>query len=246
MYLSILGGAVWGVARALPLACTCVATGASLCYLLSAALGPAILTLPRLKDRLEKWSDRVQTQRENMVSFLIVLRIAPLPPHWVVNVICPHVGIGLVPFWISTFLGVFGVSVIHTTIGGGLDEMTSADDFHLLSWRNFLLLSSVVVGVLIPVGLRYYLRRGVGSIDDIEAVVGVDQAEDRLLARGPPESVGKGKPTQLINEDESDSGSEGEDDIILEAGPVIIIKSSSSPLPPGSALSPSSSTGMLL
>ena len=124
--------------------------------------------------------------------------------------------------------------------------MTSADDFHLLSWRNFLLLSSVVVGVLIPVGLRYYLRRGVGSIDDIEAVVGVDQAEDRLLARGPPESVGKGKPTQLINEDESDSGSEGEDDIILEAGPVIIIKSSSSPLPPGSALSPSSSTGMLL
>jgi uncharacterized membrane protein YdjX (TVP38/TMEM64 family) len=170
MYLSILGGAVWGVARALPLACTCVATGASLCYLLSAALGPAILTLPRWKDRLEKWSDKVQTQRENIISFLIVLRIAPLPPHWVVNIICPHVGIGLVPFWVSTFLGVFGVSVIHTTIGGGLDEMTSADDFHLLSWRNFLLLSSVVVGVLIPVGLRYYLRRGVGSIDDIEAV----------------------------------------------------------------------------
>ena len=54
-------------------------------------------------------------------------------------------------------------------LGGGLDEMTLADDFHLLLWRNFLLLSSVMVGVLIPVGLRYFLRRGVGSIDDIEA-----------------------------------------------------------------------------
>lgn len=249
MYLSILGGAVWGVARALPLACTCVATGASLCYLLSAALGPAILTLPRWKDRLEKWSDKVQTQRENIVSFLIVLRIAPLPPHWVVNVICPHVGIGLVPFWISTFLGVFGVSVIHTTIGGGLDEMTSADDFHLLSWRNFLLLSSVVVGVLIPVGLRYYLRRGVGSIDDIEAVSEGDQAEDRILAQGPPGPVGKGKPTRVVYKDESDSESEDVDedeDIILEAGPVVIIKSPSSPLPPSSTLSPSSSTGLLL
>jgi len=246
--LSILGGAVWGVARALPLACTCVATGASLCYLLSAALGPAILTLPRWKDRLEKWSDKVQRQKENIVSFLIVLRIAPLPPHWVVNIICPHVGIGLVPFWVSTFLGVFGVSVIHTTIGGGLDEMTSADDFHLFSWRNFLLLSSVVVGVLIPVGLRYYLRRGVGSIDDIEAVSEGGRVEDRILAQGPPGQVGKGNPTHVIYQDESESEPEDEEDedIILEAGPVVIIKSPSSPLPPGSAQSPSSSTEVLL
>ena len=126
--------------------------------------------------------------------------------------------------------------------------MTSADDFHLLSWRNFLLLSSVVVGVLIPVGLRYYLRRGVGSIDDIEAVSEVDQAEDRILAQGPPGPAGKGKATHVVYEDESESGSEdeGEDDIILEAGPVVIIKSASSPLPPGSAVSPSSSTGVLL
>jgi len=249
MYLSILGGAVWGVARALPLACTCVATGASLCYLLSAALGPAILTLPRWKDRLEKWSDKVQAQKENIISFLIVLRIAPLPPHWVVNIICPHVGIGLVPFWTSTFLGVFGVSVIHTTIGGGLDEMTSADDFHLLSWRNFLLLSSVVVGVLIPVGLRYYLRRGVGSIDDIEAVSEGGHSEDQILAQGPPGPVGKGKPAHAIYRDESESEPEDgdeEEDIILEAGPVVIIKSPSSPLPSGSPQPPSSSTEVLL
>jgi len=124
--------------------------------------------------------------------------------------------------------------------------MTSVDDFHLLSWRNFLLLSSVVVGVLIPVGLRYYLRRGVGSMDDIEAVSEGDQAEDRILAQGPPEPVGKGKPTHVY-QDESGSEQEDEDeDIILEAGPVIIIKSSSSPLPPASAQSPSSSPGVLL
>jgi hypothetical protein len=210
---------------------------------LSAALGPAILTLPRWKDRLEKWSDKVKTQKENIVSFLIVLRIAPLPPHWVVNIICPHVGIGLVPFWVSTFLGVFGVSVIHTTIGGGLDEMTSADDFHLLSWRNFLLLSSVVVGVLIPVGLRYYLRRRVGGAEDIEAVSeGESQGGDQILAQGPPGHARKGRPTHMVYEDEDDSELEDEDeeDIILEAGPVVIIKSPPSPLPP------SSSAGVLL
>jgi len=109
------------------------------------------------------------------------------------------------------------------------------------------LLSSVVIGVLIPVGLRYYLRRGVGSIDDIEAVSAGDQGEDRILAQGPPGPVGKGKPTHIIYQDESESEPEDEDeeDIILEAGPVVIIKSPSSPLPPGSAQSPSSSTGVL-
>ena len=122
--------------------------------------------------------------------------------------------------------------------------MTSADDFHLLSWRNFLLLSSVVVGVLIPVGLRYYLRRGVGSIDDIEAVPEGGQVEDRILAQGPSGPIGKGKPTHVVYRDESESEME-EEDVILEAGPAVIIKSPSSPLLPGSAQSPSSSTLLL-
>ena len=80
-----------------------------------------------------------------------------------------------------------------------------------------------------------------GSIEDIEAVSEGDQAEDQILAQGPPAPVGKGKPTHVYR-DESGSEPEDEDeDIILEAGPVVIIKSSSSPLPPGSAQSPSSS-----
>jgi uncharacterized membrane protein YdjX (TVP38/TMEM64 family) len=230
MYLSILGGAVWGVARALPLACACVASGATLCYLISAALGPALLTLPKWKARLEKWAQKIEAQKENLISFLIVLRIAPLPPHWVVNIICPHVGIGIIPFWISTFWGIFGVTVIHTTIGGGLDEMTSADDFHLISWRNFLGLSAVVVGVLIPVGLRYYFKRELASVVDADRVEESTESEeqregDLILEAGPRVDPNKGKTSQLIllSDDEDDSfEDEDEDgDIILEAGPPI-------------------------
>lgn len=235
MYLSILGGAVWGVPRALPLACACVATGATLCYLISAALGPALLTLPKWKARLDKWSDKIQSQKDNMISFLIVLRIAPLPPHWVVNILCPHLGIGIVPFWFSTFLGIFGVSVIHTTIGGGLDEMTSADDFHLISWRNFLGLSAVVVGVLIPVGLRYYFKRELASVADVEQADELREDEDgaenedQILAMGPRAAANKRKATQPImlsdDEDEEYLDEDDEDeDIILEAGPAIVLK----------------------
>jgi uncharacterized membrane protein YdjX (TVP38/TMEM64 family) len=229
MYLSILGGAVWGVARALPLVCCCVATGATLCYLISSALGPALLTLPKWKAMLDKWATKIRENKENVISFLIVVRIMPLPPHWVINVVCPHVGIGIVPFWISTALGIFGVSVIHTTIGGGLDEMTSADDFHLISWRNFFGLAAVAIGVMIPVGLRYWFRRQVESA--VEEEEGDEEAsndgEDRILARGPPGVANKKLTERLIVESNYSSDSEDSDgDVILEAGPSIFAKDS--------------------
>ena len=235
MYLSILGGAVWGVPRALPLACACVATGATLCYAISAALGPALLTMPRWKARLDVWANKLRTHKDDIISFLIVLRIAPLPPHWVVNVVCPHVGIGIVPFWISTFLGIFGVTVIHTTIGGSLDDMTSPDDFHLISLRNFLGLSAVVVGVMIPVGLRYYFKRDIQAVADVEAEAAateeVEDTEDRVLAQGPPlrPDLGKVKAHPLlidVSDDDSDLGSDidSDEDIILEAGPALVIR----------------------
>ncbi|KAK1229094.1 hypothetical protein PQX77_007856 [Marasmius sp. AFHP31] len=241
MYLSILGGAVWGVAAALPLACCCVATGATLCYLISAALGPALLTLPKWKARLDKWAHKIQANKENMMSFLIVLRIAPLPPHWMVNIIAPHVGIGIIPFWISTGLGILGVTVIHTTIGSGLDEMTSADDFHLLSWKNFLGLSAIVVGVLIPVGLRYCFRKevaDVGTVEEAEGEEALDMAGadpdaegDQILAVGPRTAVNKMKsgssslatnPTYYDDEDDELDDEDDDGDIILEAGPALV------------------------
>lgn len=133
-------------------------------------------------------------QRFNVLTRQI--RIAPFPPHWVVNVLCPHVGIGLVPFFISTWLGILGVTVIHTTIGskhpvapssfegidriclqGGLDQMTSAADFHLISWRNFLGLSAVVVAVMIPVGIRWYFRKELQSVAEVEAEAALESEE---------------------------------------------------------------------
>ncbi|KAI0249891.1 hypothetical protein BJV78DRAFT_1283682 [Lactifluus subvellereus] len=235
MYLSILGGAVWGVARALPLACACVATGATLCYFISAALGPALLALPSFQSRLEVWSAKISAQRANLIPFLIVLRIAPLPPHWVVNVLAPHLGIGLIPFWCSTFLGIFGVTVIHTSIGGGLDEMTSAADFHLVSWRNFLTLAAVVVGAMIPVGIRYAFAREAANVGDEEPHVALEGEDYAILAHGPPLSpLGKNKQVQnslimLPDDDEGDfsgddEGEESDEDVILEAGPALVIK----------------------
>jgi len=206
MYLSILGGAVWGVWRAIPMACTAVATGATLCYLISATLGPALLALPKFKERLDRWTEKVDAQRANLLSFLIVIRIAPFPPHWVVNVVCPHLGIGIPIFWVSTWLGILGVTIIHTTIGSGLDGMTSAADFHLISWRNFFGLAIIIVAVLIPVGLRFIWKKELESI-----------AEADVPVTGDEQSVEA--PLIAFAEDDEDY-----EDVILQAGPNIVNK----------------------
>lgn len=91
---------------------------------------------------------------DGVFSFLIVLRIAPLPPHWITNVVAPHLGISPILFWFSCFLGMAPISVIYCTIGSGLDGMTSSDDFQILSLKNILGLVGIGVAVMIPTALK--------------------------------------------------------------------------------------------
>ncbi|GAA5961177.1 hypothetical protein JCM10213_001413, partial [Rhodosporidiobolus nylandii] len=184
MYLSILGGALWGVAIALPLVCFCVATGASFCYLMSALLGPAVLLHSEVwQRRVEAWSERVKEHRANLISYLVILRIAPLPPHWVVNCLAYHMGIDLWTFWISTALGIAGVSYIHTQIGTTLDQMTSSEDFHLISWKNGLGLGGIILAVLIPVLLRRYFASDIAAAAAENEPGGTEPTEPLLHPR---------------------------------------------------------------
>jgi uncharacterized membrane protein YdjX (TVP38/TMEM64 family) len=81
MYMSIIAGAMWGVPLALPIVCASVATGATICYLISANLGAVLVAMPKWKARVDAWGDVLAGYNDNMLSYLIVLRMMPLPPH---------------------------------------------------------------------------------------------------------------------------------------------------------------------
>lgn len=81
----------------------------------------------------------------------------------VVNVLAPHLGISVWVFWVSTFLGIGGVSYIHVTIGTTLDQMASSEDFHIISLKNGIGLGGIIVAVLVPVLLKRYYKK---DIDD--------------------------------------------------------------------------------
>ncbi|EIW72098.1 hypothetical protein TREMEDRAFT_58251 [Tremella mesenterica DSM 1558] len=198
MYISILFGAAYGMARGLLLSCLCESVGSVFCYTLSAILAPPLLALPFYRARVETWRTKIMGPPEKQVSwdgvfaFLIVLRVAPFPPHWVANFVAPHLGINVGLFWLSCFLGIAPVSVIHVTIGSSLDSMTSADDFHILSVRNVLGLCAVVVAVLIPVGLKRIFRKDLGDLDESEQI-------DSVLPVSPPPAVNYIQPIQIID-----------------------------------------------
>jgi hypothetical protein len=48
--------------------------------------------------------------------------------------------------------------------------MTSADDFHLVSWRNFLGLSAIAVGASLPMILRRVFAKEEAAAMDVERV----------------------------------------------------------------------------
>lgn len=120
--------------------------------------------------------------------------------------------------------------------------MTSAADFHLFSWKNFLLLSAVVVGVLIPVGLRYFFKREVASIAAVEGTDLLEElpqdGDDDILAVGPVPLSKKPQQTNIylskgngfyadlqVEQDQDIDDDDDDEDVILEAGPAIVIKS---------------------
>ncbi|KAK8853226.1 hypothetical protein IAR55_003928 [Kwoniella newhampshirensis] len=189
MYISILFGAAYGLIYGILLSCLCESLGALFCYALSSLLAPPLLTLPFYRARVETWRTKImgdpkkgkQVTWDGVFAFLIVLRIAPFPPHWVANFVAPHLGIGPILFWASVFIGIAPVSVIHCTIGSSLDSMTSAADFHILSVRNILGLCAVVVAVLIPVGLKRVFRKDLGDLGDAEDVFTETDRQEREI-----------------------------------------------------------------
>ncbi|CAO1629673.1 unnamed protein product [Sympodiomycopsis kandeliae] len=205
MYMSILAGAMWGVPLALPIVCASVATGATICYLISMLLGSVLIAIPSWQARVDSWKVVIERQQNDLLSYMIVIRMMPLPPHNVVNILAPHLGIKLPLFWISTFFGIFAVSVIHTTIGEKLDQMTSPADFQLFTLRNALLLGGVCIAVMIPVLVRKRSSFAGDPLENQEGQVRLDGSEGTL-----PSSNRENSRSRLLGRSRSDDSDDDE------------------------------------
>jgi len=115
-----------------------------------------------LRQRLGKLGERMATElHDNAFGYLLVLRLVPLFPFWVVNLVPAFAGVSLRSYVTATFLGIIPASVVFTGIGSSLGAAFKANAVSdLVSWRQLLPLVGLAVLALIPVAYRRWQTRG--------------------------------------------------------------------------------------
>ncbi len=61
--------------------------------------------------------------RANALSYLLVLRLVPLFPFWLVNLVPAFLGVRLSTFVIGTFIGIIPGAVVYASLGSGLGAL---------------------------------------------------------------------------------------------------------------------------
>lgn len=101
--------------------------------------------------------------RDDAFNYLLVLRLIPVVPFWVVNLAAGVVGMRLASFAIATFVGMIPAAFIYAGVGNGLGTLLATGqkpEMHLIFQPNILLpLIGVAVLALLPVVYRHWRGR---------------------------------------------------------------------------------------
>ncbi len=64
--------------------------------------------------------------RENALSYLLFLRLIPLFPFWLVNLVPAFLGVPLSTYVVGTFIGIIPGTIVYASLGNGLVEILDA------------------------------------------------------------------------------------------------------------------------
>ena len=94
---------------------------------------------------------------------MLVLRLVPLFPFWLVNLVPAFLGVPLPTFALATFLGIMPGSFVYASVGNGLGAVLDrggTPDFGLILEPQILLpLVGLAVLALVPVLLKRWRSR---------------------------------------------------------------------------------------
>ncbi len=112
--------------------------------------------LAGLAARAGVWARRIETGfRDNGLLYLLVLRLIPLFPFWLVNLAAGAAGLRLPIFVLGTFFGIIPVTLILASLGNGLGMLVEegrSPDLAILFQPSVLLpLIGLAVLALLPI-----------------------------------------------------------------------------------------------
>lgn len=125
--LNIMAGFVFGTFAGVPMVAFLTALGASGCYMLSGLVGHDLLSLaPFLQARVSSFEAVLRDQQASgtLFRYLLVLRVFPMTPNWLVNLTSPLVGVPLTTFFLTALIGLTPYVYVTVTAGDTLRTLT--------------------------------------------------------------------------------------------------------------------------
>jgi uncharacterized membrane protein YdjX (TVP38/TMEM64 family) len=103
--------------------------------------------------------------REDALSYLLVLRLIPVFPFFIVNLVPAFLGIPLKAFVIATFVGIIPGTFVYATVGAGLGSIFDAGErfsvHSILTPEIVTALVGLAILALLPVAYKKFkARRG--------------------------------------------------------------------------------------
>jgi uncharacterized membrane protein YdjX (TVP38/TMEM64 family) len=88
--------------------------------------------------------------KDNLIYYMIFLRLFPGSPNWVMNISFPHLNVSVLSFAFSVFIGIAPWNFFSCSAGAILRELTNTKEI-MDSKKYFSLLALALVFLLIPV-----------------------------------------------------------------------------------------------
>ena len=155
---TLLGGFLFGPVLGTLLVVVAATTGSTAVFLVArTALGES------LRRKAGPLYGRVAAgMQENAFEYLLFLRIVPLFPFFLVNILPALFNVGLRTFVLATLVGIIPGTFVYANLGRELGTISSLGDlFSLKLFLAFLLLGVVA---LIPAAVRAWKRRRAGRV----------------------------------------------------------------------------------
>jgi len=158
LVLSVLAGALArSMLQAQFIVTTCELIGSSICYQMSYLVGEGILEW-LTPGAIAKFAAKIKDNEDNLLWYMLFLRLTPLVPGWVINLSSKIVGVPWSYFAIATWIGVQASTYFSVSMGHVLQTL-GEDKFEL---RNglpaFISLIVLQFVALIPVMMKKEIK----------------------------------------------------------------------------------------
>ena len=155
--LTVAGGFLFGAVLATGTIAVAGTAGASILFL---AARTAFHDL--LKARAGPWLARLERGfAENGLSYLLILRLVPIFPFFVVNLVPAFLGLRLRTYVIGTFLGIIPGTFVYASLGAGLGNIFDTGGQcslqHVLTPQLVLALLGLALLAMLPVAYKRFV-----------------------------------------------------------------------------------------